>query len=104
MMTAMSGDGHTSLLSVRSKPRATMAADAYTELREAIIIGAIAPGTPLRLEELARNLDMSISPVREAIRLLEAQGLAEYTPYRGARVTELSYEEMAEIYEARAAL
>lgn len=81
-----------------------MAADAFAELREAIMVGELEPGTPLRLEELARALRMSISPVREAIRLLEAQGLAEYEPYRGARVTELSYEEMIEIYEARSAL
>jgi DNA-binding GntR family transcriptional regulator len=81
-----------------------MAADAYVELREAIMVGELAPGSPLRLEELARSLGMSISPVREAVRLLEAKGLAEYAPYRGARVTELSDTEMAEIYEARAAL
>ncbi len=81
-----------------------MAADAFGELREAIMVGELAPGTPLRLEELARSLGMSISPVREAVRLLEAKGLAEYAPYRGARVTELSNDEMAEVYEARAAL
>lgn len=81
-----------------------MAADAFGELREAIMVGELAPGTPLRLEELARSLGMSISPVREALRLLEMQGLAEYEPYRGARVTGLSYEEMIEIYEARTAL
>lgn len=81
-----------------------MAADAFGELREAIMLGELAPGTPLRLEELARSLGMSISPVREALRLLEMQGLAEYAPYRGARVTELSHDEMDEIYEARRAL
>lgn len=78
-----------------------MAGDAYEELREAILVGDLAPGSSLRLEELAGLLGMSISPVREAIRLLEAQGLAEYAPYRGARVTDLSETEMAEIYEAR---
>jgi DNA-binding GntR family transcriptional regulator len=84
--------------------RSTLVAQAYDELRTAIISGEIEPGTPLRLEELARNLDMSISPVREAVRLLEGQGLAQYAPYRGAHVTELSVKEMGEIYEARAAL
>jgi len=81
-----------------------MAVDAFGALREAIMLGELAPGTPLRLEELARSLGMSISPVREALRHLEVQGLAEYAPYRGARVTELSHEEMIEIYEARRAL
>jgi DNA-binding GntR family transcriptional regulator len=81
-----------------------MAADAFGELRQAIMLGELSPGTPLRLEELARSLGMSISPVREALRLLEMQGLAEYEPYRGARVTQLSNGEMIEIYEARNAL
>jgi DNA-binding GntR family transcriptional regulator len=81
-----------------------MATDAYEELREAIVAGELEPGAPLRLVELASSLEMSISPVREAIRLLETQGLAEYAPYRGARVTELKPAEMAEIYEVRAAL
>jgi DNA-binding GntR family transcriptional regulator len=81
-----------------------MAVDAFGALREAIMLGELAPGTPLRLEELARSLGMSISPVREALRHLEVQGLAEYAPYRGARVTELSHAEMGEIYEARRAL
>jgi DNA-binding GntR family transcriptional regulator len=84
--------------------RSTLVAQAYDELRTAIISGEIPPGAPLRLEELARSLDMSISPVREAVRLLEGQGLAQYAPYRGAQVTELSVKEMGEIYEARAAL
>jgi DNA-binding GntR family transcriptional regulator len=88
----------------RRRARATLASEAYDELRVAVIDGQLPPGTPLRLEELARQLGMSISPVREAVRLLETQGLAEYAPYRGARVTMLSAKEMAEVYEARAAL
>jgi|RhiMethySRZTD1v2_1073278.scaffolds.fasta_scaffold599541_1 DNA-binding GntR family transcriptional regulator len=91
-------------LAERARPRATMAADAFAALREAIMLGELKPGTPLRLEELARSLGMSISPVREALRLLEVQGLAEYAPYRGARVTDLAQDEMIEIYEARRAL
>lgn len=86
------------------RPRATRAADAYSELRDAIMVGDLAPGSPLRLEDLAAALGMSISPVREAIKSLEAQGLAISAPYRGARVTELSDNEMSEIYEARKAL
>ena len=54
-------------------------------LRELIVIGEIAPGTPLRLEEIAERLGMSISPVREAVRQLEALGLAEHVAYKGAQ-------------------
>lgn len=97
--------GEASAFTGAPKTRATLAAAAYSELREVIMFGdLLPPGAPLRLEELGRMLGMSISPVREAVRLLEAQGLAEYAPYKGARVTGLSATEMAEIYEARTAL
>ena len=64
----------------------TMAEYALEELREAIILGELPAGTPLRLDELARSLDMSISPIREAVRQLEALGLAEHIPHQGAKV------------------
>ena len=47
---------------------------------------------------------MSISPIREAIRYLETVGLAEHVAYRGARVTELTVEDMRDVYAARLAL
>jgi DNA-binding GntR family transcriptional regulator len=81
-----------------------MAAEAVAALREAIIVGELPPGSPLRLEELAASLDMSISPVREAIRYLETVGLAEHVAYRGARVTELNVDDMRDVYEVRTAL
>ena len=84
--------------------RGTMAASATETLRELIVIGEIPPGTPLRLEEIADRLGMSISPVREAVRQLAALGLAEHTPYRGARVTPIDAAEMRDVYEARLAL
>ena len=49
-------------------------------------MGELTPGTPLRLEDLARQLGMSISPIREAVRQLEALGLAEHVPHHGAKV------------------
>ena len=61
-----------------------MAEAALERLREAIILGELTPGAPLRLEDLARSLGMSISPIREAVRQLEALGLAEHTPHPGA--------------------
>ena len=48
----------------------TMAEAALERLREAIILGELTAGTPLRLEDLARSLGMSISPIREAVRRL----------------------------------
>ena len=62
-----------------------MAEAALERLREAIILGELTPGTPLRLEDLARSLGMSISPIREAVRQLEALGLAEHVPITAPR-------------------
>jgi DNA-binding GntR family transcriptional regulator len=84
--------------------RATMAQDALSELRQQIVLGEIRPGSALRLEELAQELQMSISPIREAIRQLETLGLAEHVPYKGARVTRPTLEELEDVYEARLGL
>ena len=82
----------------------TMAEAALEGLREAIILGEIRPGTHLRLEEVAQQLGMSISPIREAVRQLEALGLAEHVPHHGARVVRLEVEELRELFSIRLAL
>jgi DNA-binding GntR family transcriptional regulator len=81
-----------------------MAEAALERLREAIILGELTPGTPLRLEDLARSLGMSISPIREAVRQLEALGLAEHVPHHGAKVMRLDVEELRELFSIRLAL
>ena len=81
-----------------------MAEAALERLREAIIMGELTPGTPLRLEDLARSLGMSISPIREAVRQLEALGLAEHVPHHGAKVMGLDVEELRELFAIRLAL
>jgi DNA-binding GntR family transcriptional regulator len=82
----------------------TMAEAALERLREAIILGELTPGAPLRLEDLARSLGMSISPIREAVRRLEALGLAEHVPHHGAKVVALDIEELRELFSIRLAL
>jgi DNA-binding GntR family transcriptional regulator len=81
-----------------------MAEAALERLREAIIMGELTAGTPLRLEDLARTLGMSISPIREAVRQLEALGLAEHVPHHGAKVMGLDVEELRELFSIRLAL
>src|SRR5690349_9122197 len=81
-----------------------MAEAALERLREAIIMGELTPGAPLRLEDLARQLGMSISPIREAVRQLEALGLAEHVPHHGAKVMRLDVEELRELFSIRLAL
>lgn len=82
----------------------TLAEQAVAELQEAILTGELPPGEPLRLARLAEQLDMSPMPVREAVRQLERLGLAEHVPHRGARVSELSVDDLHDTYEARLAL
>jgi DNA-binding GntR family transcriptional regulator len=71
------------------------------ELRRAIIDGRLRPGTRLRYRELARQFDVSVTPVRIALRELTQEGLIEMRPHEGARVTPLSVEELEELYAAR---
>jgi DNA-binding GntR family transcriptional regulator len=82
----------------------TLAEKAFETLHTAIITGQLRPGTRLPIEELAEVLEMSPMPIREAVRRLDAAGLVENIPHRGARVTELSINDLAEVYEARLAL
>ncbi|HZR91256.1 MAG TPA: GntR family transcriptional regulator [Gaiellaceae bacterium] len=82
----------------------TMAEAALAELQESILSGELAPGSPLRLEELAARLGMSISPVREAVRRLESLGLAVHVPHRGARVSAIAIDDLHDTYEVRLAL
>src|SRR4051794_41431734 len=81
-----------------------MAEFALEQLREAIILGELPAGTPLRLDELARSLGMSISPIREAVRQLEALGLAKHVPHQGARVLDFDIDELRDLFEVRLAL
>ncbi len=83
---------------------ATLADAATAELRERILSGELESGSPLRLEELARSLGTSISPVREAVRKLEALGLAVHVPHHGSRVKELDLDDLRDTYEARMVL
>jgi DNA-binding GntR family transcriptional regulator len=82
----------------------TLAEKAYETLHRAIITGALRPGARLPIEDLAEHLEMSPMPIREAVRRLDAVGLVENVPHRGARVMELSVTDLAEVYEVRLAL
>ena len=81
-----------------------MAEAALAELQDSILSGELPAGSPLRLEELAARLGMSISPVREAVRRLESLGLAVHVPHRGARVSELALDDLHDTYEVRLVL
>jgi DNA-binding GntR family transcriptional regulator len=70
-------------------------------LQELIVTGALAPGEPLRLAPLSERLNMSMMPIREALRILESLGLVEQQPRRGARVSLFSLQDLVDTYRAR---
>jgi DNA-binding GntR family transcriptional regulator len=77
---------------------------ALQALRERIRGGQLQPGERLRVDELTRELGMSPTPIREALRLLQADRLVDYRPHHGIVVAELSADTTEEVYHLRAML
>ena len=69
-----------------------------------IIAGELTPGARIGEQELADEFSLSRGPIREAIRILEREGLVQVLPRRGAVVTQLSPTELREVFEIRAGL
>ncbi|AKK02279.1 GntR family transcriptional regulator [Corynebacterium epidermidicanis] len=77
---------------------------AYRELRKRIVSGVLPPGSRLQQYDLADELEMSITPLREAIRQLASEGWIHMETHRDARVAETSDDEARELLEVRYAL
>jgi DNA-binding GntR family transcriptional regulator len=92
-------------LIARMRDRHPTAQDLVLEtLRSAILDGILPPGSRLRQEDLAAAFQTSRIPVREALRVLEYEGLATSEPHRGFTVTALDADQIEEIYELRIVL
>jgi DNA-binding GntR family transcriptional regulator len=76
----------------------------YSALRERILSGDLPRGAKLRQASLADELGVSRTPLREALRRLSAEGLVEFSPNRGATVSELDFGDMRHAWSARVAL
>lgn len=76
----------------------------FETLREAIIEGELPPGERLMEVQVAEELGVSRTPVREAIRKLELEGLVAMIPRKGAYVSGLSMKDLIEVFEIRGAL
>ena len=76
----------------------------FETLREAILKGVLAPGQHLMEMQLAFQLGVSRTPVREAIRMLELEGLVVMIPRKGARVAAISEKSLVDVLEVRRAL
>ncbi|MEQ9332613.1 GntR family transcriptional regulator [Thalassobaculum sp.] len=87
-----------------ASPRRSIPEDIAAVLREEILDGVQAAGEPLRQGHLAGRFGTSQAPIREALRLLEAQRLVVSAPNRGARVAPLDAAEAAELGELRRSL
>jgi DNA-binding GntR family transcriptional regulator len=86
-------------------PLVRNASAAATELiREAIVDGRLPPGRRLKEEELARELGISRTPVREALLVLQTEGLVDAAPNRGAVVRSHDADDLEDLYQLRALL
>lgn len=90
--------------SVRSRPPGSKADYVHEVLRDEIMTGRLAAGAAVPQDEIARRLGVSITPVREALRRLESEGLISYRSHRGATVAELSRDAAHELYLLRGAI
>jgi DNA-binding GntR family transcriptional regulator len=72
-----------------------------SQIREAIRAGKYEPGERIREAEMAKRLGVSRTPVREALRRLESEGLVAFVPWRGVVVAELGLEEIIQLYAMR---
>jgi DNA-binding GntR family transcriptional regulator len=75
--------------------------DIFDVLHDKIVSGKYKPGEWLRQDDIATQLGVSMTPVREAFDLLVSAGLAERVPYRGVRVRETSTKDIVEAYGLR---
>ncbi|MEL6128188.1 MAG: GntR family transcriptional regulator, partial [Pseudomonadota bacterium] len=85
-------------------PEMSQGGVAYAKLYTAIREGTFQPGDRLRETDVAERLALSRTPVREALRRLEAEGIIEHRPRLGAVIRSLSHAEVVELYEMRVVL
>jgi DNA-binding GntR family transcriptional regulator len=87
----------------QTRTRAVVTAQeaAISELRERIARGQLRPGEQILQETVAHELELSVVPVREALKILEAEGQVIYGPHRGYFVAQLNIKELTEAYQIR---
>ena len=89
---------------ILSIPRQVLHQEVAVRLRQRIVEGQLAPGVKLNERELSESLQVSRTPLREAIKMLAAEGLVELLPNRGAVVAQLSAQDIADAFEVIAGL
>ena len=89
---------------ILSIPRQVLHQEVAVRLRQRIVEGQIAPGAKLNERELSEVLKVSRTPLREAIKMLAAEGLVELLPNRGAVAAQLSEQDIVDTFEVIAGL
>lgn len=89
---------------VQPSTRKTLADGIYEQLRDLISSAKLRPGEKLIIDSLAKQFQVSITPVREALRQLEREGLVTETRYKGMIVSNASERELAELFAVRGVL
>jgi len=84
--------------------RRSLSAEAADTLRELILLGKLAPGTPVPERDLAEGLGISRTPLKDALRILETEGLIEYSPTRRPRIADPSLNEINDWLRVQGAL
>jgi DNA-binding GntR family transcriptional regulator len=79
----------------------TKAEAVFIEIRRRIVRGLLEPAAPLNQEALALELGVSVTPIREAIRRLESEGLVQFQAHKTVIVAPLSRDELRQIYDIR---
>ena len=87
-----------------TKSRKTLVIQVYTELKEILTTAPLEPHSKLNEKDIAKQLGVSATPVREAFKMLAKDGLVEFIPYKGVYVKEYSRKEIKDTYECRLAL
>lgn len=105
----MPGNGSNSfayrtMAEIISIPRQVLHQEVAVRLRQRIVEGQLAPGAKLNERELAQALNVSRTPLREAIKMLAAEGLVELLPNRGAVVAQMSEQDVSDTFEVIAGL
>ncbi|MFT4992075.1 MAG: DNA-binding GntR family transcriptional regulator [Polaromonas sp.] len=92
------------IISINPSPRTALHEQVALRLREMLVESRIAPGAKLNERELSEVLNVSRTPLREAIKMLAAEGLVELLPNRGAIAVELSPADVLNTFEVMAGL
>jgi DNA-binding GntR family transcriptional regulator len=82
----------------------SLRSQAVDQLRGAIVTGKLEPGSMHSEQSIAGDMAISRTPIREALLQLASEGLVEFVPQRGVRITEFNAEHLAQVFQFRAAI